>query len=105
MEDDLFVAELPHMLYRGDTPLHLAAADPPEPASSRSRWCGCSSPPARPWPTPIATASPWPTGSRARPCERHWPPGLADERHQVERDLLGIGYRVERHHLDVCFPE
>ena len=26
MEDDLFVAELPHMLYRGDTPLHLAAA-------------------------------------------------------------------------------
>jgi ankyrin repeat protein len=26
MEEDLFVAELPHMLYRGDTPLHLAAA-------------------------------------------------------------------------------
>jgi ankyrin repeat protein len=26
MEDDLFVAELPHSLYRGDTPLHLAAA-------------------------------------------------------------------------------
>ena len=25
-EDDLYVAELPHMLYRGDTPLHLAAA-------------------------------------------------------------------------------
>lgn len=25
-ETDLFVAELPHMLYRGDTPLHLAAA-------------------------------------------------------------------------------
>jgi len=25
-EEDLFVAELPHMLYRGDTPLHLAAA-------------------------------------------------------------------------------
>ncbi len=24
--EDLFVAELPHMLYRGDTPLHLAAA-------------------------------------------------------------------------------
>jgi hypothetical protein len=22
MEDDLFVAELPHQLYRGDTPLH-----------------------------------------------------------------------------------
>ena len=26
MAGDLFVAELPHMLYRGDTPLHLAAA-------------------------------------------------------------------------------
>ncbi len=26
MEEDLFVAELHHMLYRGDTPLHLAAA-------------------------------------------------------------------------------
>ena len=26
MEDDLFVAGLPHQLYRGDTPLHLAAA-------------------------------------------------------------------------------
>ena len=26
MEEDLFVAELYHMLYRGDTPLHLAAA-------------------------------------------------------------------------------
>ena len=26
IEDDLFVAALPHMLYRGDTPLHLAAA-------------------------------------------------------------------------------
>jgi ankyrin repeat protein len=26
MEEDLFVAELPHMLYRGDMPLHLAAA-------------------------------------------------------------------------------
>ncbi len=26
MEEDLLVAELPHMLYRGDTPLHLAAA-------------------------------------------------------------------------------
>jgi ankyrin repeat protein len=26
MGEDLFVAELPHMLYRGDTPLHLAAA-------------------------------------------------------------------------------
>jgi ankyrin repeat protein len=26
MDEDLFVAELPHMLYRGDTPLHLAAA-------------------------------------------------------------------------------
>jgi hypothetical protein len=26
MEDDLFVAELPHMLYRGDTALHLAVA-------------------------------------------------------------------------------
>jgi ankyrin repeat protein len=26
MEEDLFVAELPHMLYQGDTPLHLAAA-------------------------------------------------------------------------------
>jgi Ankyrin repeat len=26
MEEDLFVAELPHWLYRGDTPLHLAAA-------------------------------------------------------------------------------
>jgi ankyrin repeat protein len=26
MEGDLFVAELPHALYRGDTPLHLAAA-------------------------------------------------------------------------------
>jgi hypothetical protein len=26
MEEDLFVAELPHMLYRGDTPLQLAAA-------------------------------------------------------------------------------
>jgi hypothetical protein len=25
-EEDLFVAELPHALYRGDTPLHLAAA-------------------------------------------------------------------------------
>jgi ankyrin repeat protein len=26
MDEDLFVAELPHQLYRGDTPLHLAAA-------------------------------------------------------------------------------
>jgi ankyrin repeat protein len=26
MDQDLFVAELPHQLYRGDTPLHLAAA-------------------------------------------------------------------------------
>jgi ankyrin repeat protein len=26
MEEDLFVSELPHSLYRGDTPLHLAAA-------------------------------------------------------------------------------
>jgi len=26
MDRDIFVAELPHMLYRGDTPLHLAAA-------------------------------------------------------------------------------
>ena len=26
LDEDLFVAELPHMLYRGDTPLHLAAA-------------------------------------------------------------------------------
>ena len=26
MEEDLFVAELPHQLYQGDTPLHLAAA-------------------------------------------------------------------------------
>jgi ankyrin repeat protein len=26
MDQDLFVAELPHMLYRGDTPLHLTAA-------------------------------------------------------------------------------
>jgi len=26
MDEDLFVAELPHWLYRGDTPLHLAAA-------------------------------------------------------------------------------
>jgi ankyrin repeat protein len=26
MAEDLFVAELPHMLYQGDTPLHLAAA-------------------------------------------------------------------------------
>src|SRR5271169_1017276 len=26
MAEDLFVAELHHMLYRGDTPLHLAAA-------------------------------------------------------------------------------
>ena len=26
MEEDLFIAELHHMLYRGDTPLHLAAA-------------------------------------------------------------------------------
>ena len=26
MDQDLFVAELPHWLYRGDTPLHLAAA-------------------------------------------------------------------------------
>jgi ankyrin repeat protein len=26
MEEDLFVAELPHMLYQDDTPLHLAAA-------------------------------------------------------------------------------
>jgi hypothetical protein len=26
MEDDIFVAELPHMLYRSGTPLHLAAA-------------------------------------------------------------------------------
>lgn len=25
-QEDVFVAELPHMLYRGDTPLHLAAA-------------------------------------------------------------------------------
>ena len=26
VEDEVLVAELPHMLYRGDTPLHLAAA-------------------------------------------------------------------------------
>jgi hypothetical protein len=26
MDEDLLVTELPHMLYRGDTPLHLAAA-------------------------------------------------------------------------------
>jgi ankyrin repeat protein len=26
MDEDVFVAELPHQLYRGDTPLHLAAA-------------------------------------------------------------------------------
>lgn len=26
LDEDLFVAELPHQLYRGDTPLHLAAA-------------------------------------------------------------------------------
>ena len=26
MAEDIFVAELPHMLYLGDTPLHLAAA-------------------------------------------------------------------------------
>jgi ankyrin repeat protein len=26
MDEDLFVPELPHQLYRGDTPLHLAAA-------------------------------------------------------------------------------
>ncbi len=26
MQEDVLVAELPHMLYRGDTPLHLAAA-------------------------------------------------------------------------------
>ena len=26
MEQDVLVTELPHMLYRGDTPLHLAAA-------------------------------------------------------------------------------
>src|SRR5439155_21577068 len=26
MEEDLFVADLPHQLYRGDTPLHLAAS-------------------------------------------------------------------------------
>jgi hypothetical protein len=25
MDEDLLVTELPHMLYRGDTPLHLAA--------------------------------------------------------------------------------
>jgi hypothetical protein len=26
MDEDLLVTELPHWLYRGDTPLHLAAA-------------------------------------------------------------------------------
>jgi hypothetical protein len=26
MEQDVLITELPHMLYRGDTPLHLAAA-------------------------------------------------------------------------------
>ena len=26
MDEDLLVPELPHQLYRGDTPLHLAAA-------------------------------------------------------------------------------
>ena len=26
MQQDILVTELPHMLYRGDTPLHLAAA-------------------------------------------------------------------------------
>ena len=45
-----------------------ARAEPPEPANSSSRSSGCSSPPARPWPTWTATASPWPTGSRARRC-------------------------------------
>ena len=45
-----------------------ARAAPPEPASSSSRSSGCSSPPARPWPTWTTTASPSPTGSRARPC-------------------------------------
>ena len=92
MEVDLFVPELPHWLYRGDTPLHLAAAglraeaaralltagtpvnaanrrgatalhyacdaEPPEPATSSSRSSGCSWPPAPPWPTRTATASP-----------------------------------------------
>jgi hypothetical protein len=45
MEVDLFVPELPHWLYRGDTPLHLAAAGlrPPSGASST-----CWSPPERP---------------------------------------------------------
>ena len=27
MDEDLLVTELPHQLYRGDTPLHLAVAD------------------------------------------------------------------------------
>ncbi len=153
MEEDLFVAELYHMLYRGDTPLHLAAAglrydaarvllaagtpvnavnrrgatslhyacdprplSPPwDPGAQRriiellvsaaatvdqpdrggvtplhravparspaavatllSASSGCSSPPAQQWPTWIATAWPWPTGSRARRCAMPWPPG------------------------------
>ena len=40
MEDDLFVAELPHMLYRGDTPLHLAAAGDRRRSAAPSRRAG-----------------------------------------------------------------
>lgn len=51
-----------------------ARAEPPEPANSRSRSYGCSSPPERPWPTSTATAWPSPTASTAGRCARHWPP-------------------------------
>jgi hypothetical protein len=66
MEEDFFVPELPHQLYQGDTPLHLAAAAllsdgaNPRAATKKEGSTLCTSlspPPAPPEPPAPATSS------------------------------------------------
>jgi len=49
MDEDLLVTELPHQLYRGDTPLHLAAADRIQSRALRDALAGWRRAPAY-WP-------------------------------------------------------
>src|SRR5207244_3203416 len=70
MDEDLLVTELPHMLYRGDTPLHLAAAGLRYDAARALRCC-----PTTPTPTvrPVRQARPRCTSRSHRPAQAEPP--------------------------------
>jgi hypothetical protein len=100
MEDDIFVAELPHMLYRGGTPLHLAAAALRYDAARALLAAGA----------PVSTVNrrgatalhyacdprPSSAGSRAGRCEMRWPPGSSRVRRRGADHLAAPSYDSAR---------